>query len=67
MQLKDCEFIGYQEQGGGLKPFPLFNITKKGHEQYGSTVSPLTLEKLGLKIPEFPSFDIWKKGQGRDY
>ncbi|HWY33187.1 MAG TPA: hypothetical protein VNX68_00990 [Nitrosopumilaceae archaeon] len=58
---QDATFIGYQEQLGGLKPLPLFNITKRTHYRCGSTVSALTLEKEGLKIPYVPSFEEWKK------
>jgi hypothetical protein len=59
----DAVFIGYQEQLGGLKPLPLFNITKRTHYRCGSTVSALTLEKEGLKIPAFPPFETWKHEQ----
>jgi hypothetical protein len=59
---QESEFIGFQECPG-LKPVPLFNITKKLHPRFGSTVSALTLEKEGLKIPAFLPFETWKHEQ----
>lgn len=55
----DAEFLGYQEIGN-LRPLPLFNIVKRGHKAFQSTVSALTLEREGLNIPYFPSFKAWK-------
>jgi hypothetical protein len=52
-RIPDAVFIGMQENPGG-EPIPLFNITKKGHSAEGSMVTPGTLEKYGLAIPEIP-------------
>lgn len=49
-----------------LKPIALFNIVKRGHKAFQSTVSALTLEREGLNIPEFPSFETWKITQLRN-
>ena len=53
----DAVFIGWQEFPGGA--FALFNIVQEYHPRFGSTVSGQTLQKEGLKIPDFPSFDEW--------
>lgn len=47
----DAKYIGAQKRPDGTE-LPLFNITKEGHPQKGSTVSEKTLTKLGLKVPE---------------
>lgn len=58
----EAVFVGYQE-APGLNPLPLFNVRKKGHPRFESTVSALTLEREGLKIPKFPTFLEWKENK----
>jgi hypothetical protein len=52
-ELPEAVFLGFQETITGSK-VPLFNIVKKGHPRFGSTVSIPTLIKEGLKIPKIP-------------
>lgn len=47
----DAVFIGWQPSPWG-GAFPLYNITRKGHPWYGSTVSDRELRKLNLRVPE---------------
>lgn len=45
----DAVFLGWQKGFGSHKSFPLYNVIKKGHERYGSTISANELDKLHLK------------------
>jgi len=47
-----ADFLGWQEGGGVMDDFPLFNL--KGGPNSGSTVGIEDLEKLGIKIPTHP-------------
>src|SRR3990167_7054798 len=53
-QPPDAKFIGFQQDVKGYPPIPLFNVIKPGHPLEKSTVSRETLEKEGLKVPEYP-------------
>ena len=46
----DAKFLGWQKDPLG-KDFPLYTITIADHPLYRSTVSDVTLRKLGLRIP----------------
>jgi len=48
----DAKFLGFQKRADGSE-YPLFNITKKGHELKDSTVGLETLKKEGLDVPNF--------------
>ena len=53
----DAEFVGWQKTLFG-KTIPLFNITNADHPSYQSTVSDVTLRKLGLRVPRaLPSIE----------
>lgn len=47
----DAVFLGWQKNHVG-DSFALYNITRKDHPSYGSTVSENTIKKLNLKMPE---------------
>jgi len=51
----DAVFLGWQAGINGKK-IPLYNITKPGHPNFGSTVSVKTLEREGLSYPPAPSY-----------
>jgi len=48
----DVEFIGWQETPSGH--VALYNIIKKDHPLYNSTVVEDTLRSYNLKIPQIP-------------
>jgi hypothetical protein len=54
----DAVFIGWQTPGrySSREPFPLYNVIKKGHPLYGSTVSDRTLRREKLNYPSPPPF-----------
>jgi phage/plasmid-like protein (TIGR03299 family) len=47
----DANFIGWQKKISG-EIFPLFNITRKGHPLYQSTVGEDTLRREHLRVPQ---------------
>jgi len=47
----DAVFLGWQKNHSG-DSFALYNITRRDHPSYGSTVSENTIKKLNLKMPE---------------
>ncbi len=50
-EVPDARYIGSQKEPG-RPDLPLYNITKPGHPQIGSTVTANTLKELGLKVPK---------------
>ena len=57
-------FLSWQEVSPqykkiGLNPFRLFNVV--GGERDGSTVTDQTLLKIGVVIPETPTYEEWRK------
>lgn len=63
LEMPDAKFIGYQKIPGGPS-LALFTILKEGHLHFCSTVSLETLQKLGLKVPEYPS--VWSFSHSND-
>ena len=51
---EDAVFVGWQKSMSG-NIFPLYNIHKRGHPSYHSTVDEKTLQRLHLRIPRTPS------------
>jgi phage/plasmid-like protein (TIGR03299 family) len=51
---QDAVFIGWQQTSSG-DLFPLYNILKKKHPSYLSTVTEKTLHSFHLRIPRTPS------------
>lgn len=56
---KEAKFIGYQETGTDIPPFPLFNIPE-GLPNAGSTVDLEGIRASGAEVPKIPSFKSWK-------
>ncbi len=54
VQHRDVEFLGWQETLSG-DIFPLYNVFKKDHESYQSTVTEKTLQAQHLRTPKTPS------------
>lgn len=52
----DAVFIGWQSGFKARPPMALYNVTKKDHEKYKSTVTTDTLDKLGLKYQPPPPY-----------
>ena len=52
-QGQEAKFRGWQFSLDAL--FPLYNVLKKGHESFGSTVTEKTLQALHLRTPRTPS------------
>lgn len=48
----DALFLGFQTSPYVEKPVALFNVIKKGHFLYHSTVTAKTLEENHLKVPD---------------
>ena len=54
IQGQQAVFLGWQKTRWG-EFFPLYNILKRGHPSYLSTVTEKTLQALHLRIPRTPS------------
>lgn len=53
-------FLGWQDDSTGhLKPFLLFNVV--GGPQDKSTLGIESLNKLGIEIPKYPTYEEWRK------
>ena len=57
--MNNIKFIGYQNGYGKIAPFALFDVFIKGHPYNKSTLSILTLEKIGLEVPPHPTYNQW--------
>ena len=56
-------FIGWTDCQGFMPNFPLYNI-HGDHPLCHGTVSEKTLKKLGIEVPQTPTFEEWKKDKG---
>jgi len=55
-----ADFRGYQEVPGG-DPIPLFNVYGSENHPNGSTIDGNAIFRLGVRVPNCPSFNIWKR------